>query len=171
MQLSSDERPILVRFALAFALVIVGWAVLHDLHLITVEPRHFTVYHRPLLPIHSHALLAVQYALVASFGPGIAFGFLAYFAARGGTAPKSEFRVVLCGFVAVLILVELVLLTIGSSAKTTFSTHGTTLFPKNWYPELTASEVYTQTVNIGAYLFAPLSGVAYLLVVRMKRRR
>ena len=60
----------MVRFALAFAVVVVSWACLHDVYLIGIEPRHFTEYHRPLLPIRNHTLLALQYAFVATVGPG-----------------------------------------------------------------------------------------------------
>ncbi|HSH94648.1 MAG TPA: hypothetical protein VK968_10930, partial [Roseimicrobium sp.] len=55
--LSESERRTCAAFVITFALTIIVWACAHDLYLIGVEPRHFTEYHRPLLPISDHRLL------------------------------------------------------------------------------------------------------------------
>lgn len=136
-----------------------------------VEPRHFTEYHRQLLPIKNPILLAVQYATVATLGPGIAFGFLAYFASRAGVWPKRQFAGVILGFIVVLCGVEVLLLGIGSSVRKTFEAGGSLLFPDAWYPELSPGIVYTQSVNLSAYILAPLLGGLYLLLVWYLRCR
>lgn len=169
--LPQPERAQLVRFALTFAPIIVGWAVLHDLHLIHAEPRHFTEYHRPLLPLSDLRLLALQYATVATFGPGLVFGALAYAACRGGGAPKLGLPPVAIGFALVVALAEVAILALGSFSLRRFQAGGATLYPESLYPDLTPGIVYSQSVNISAYLVAPVLGVVYLTVLWIWRRR
>jgi hypothetical protein len=156
--LPPEERPIAVRFALYLALSVFGWTALHDIHLIHIEPRHFTEFHQKLLPIENLVLLALQYAFVASFGPGLLFGFLGYAFSRLGRGPKFEPWHVTKGFLLVIFSLECVLLGIGHFAWLHFERTGTVLYPKTWYPELEIGLVYTQTINISAYLLAPAVG-------------
>lgn len=168
---SPSEQPYLIRAALLFAGVVVLWAVVHDMYLISVEPRHFTEYHRELLPISNHYLLALQYATVATFGPGLCFGFLAYFACRTGSKAKASLFHVWLGFVALIIAIELVLIGLGHYSRSQFKSGLSPLYPEFLYPELSSGIVYTQTVNISAYLIAPALGALYLLCVYLKRRK
>ncbi|MFH1499184.1 MAG: hypothetical protein ABII82_15320 [Verrucomicrobiota bacterium] len=166
------ERPTRVRFVLAFAALVVGWAVLHDLWLIRVEPRHFTEFHRPLLPISDLNLLAVQYAVFATLGPGLAFGFLAHAACRGGDRPPARLVTVLAGFAVLMVAVEVVLQLLGYWSLARFKAGGDPLYPGLLYPELSDGIVFSQTVNVSAYALAPLCGAFYLLAVwRWRRRR
>lgn len=169
--LPQPERVQLARFALTFAAIIVGWAVLHDLHLIHAEPRHFTEYHRPLLPISDLRMLAIQYALVATFGPGLVFGALAYAACRAGSPPKLGLARAAGGFALVIAFAECVILALGSFSLRRFLAGGAPLYPVSLYPDLTPGIVYSQSVNISAYLVAPALGVVYLTVLWIWRRR
>lgn len=166
-----EERRTRVRFVLTFGAMVVGWAVLHDLWLIQVEPRHFTEYHRPLLPITNLGLLAVQYAFVATFGPGLAFGFLAHAACRGGMARPARLGRVAAGFAVVMALVECVLVGLGHWSLARFRAGGAPLWPAWVYPDFTDGIVFSQTVNVGAYLLAPASGAGWLAAVWLWRRR
>lgn len=158
-------------FAVAFASVIVFWAVLHDFHLMQVEPRHFTEFHRPLLPLKNHFLIALQYATVATLGPGLTFGFLACFACTSGPGKKVELRQLVVRFILLISLIELVLLSIGGLSEFVFLKSGSTLYPASFYPELSTGIVYTQTVNISAYLIAPLVSSIFLALIWKQRLR
>lgn len=165
------ERAPLARFALVFAGMVVGWAILHDLYLIRVEPRHFTEYHRPLLPITHHALLAVQYATVATFGPGLVFGFLAWLACRAGSRATVSLGRAAGGFALLMAGVEAVLLLLGAHARARIAEGRPPLYPLFAYPDQTPGILVSQTVNISAYLIAPTAGALYLLARFLARPR
>ncbi|MFH1497262.1 MAG: hypothetical protein ABII82_05485 [Verrucomicrobiota bacterium] len=167
--LPPDKQPEVVRFALVFAGIISSWAVLHDLYLIHIEPRHFTVYHRPLLPITNLWLLALQYALVATIGPGLVFGFLAWCAARGGQRQPRALAPVAGGFGLIIIAAEIIILGLGRFSLRRFHSGDGPLYPQWLYPDFTDGIIHTQSVNISAYLVAPALGALYLLVVWLRR--
>ncbi len=169
--LPPPERDQLARFALVFACIIVGWAVAHDLYLIHVEPRHFTEYHRPLLPISDLRLLALQYATVATLGPGLVFGALAYTACRAGRRRRFALRPVALGFAGVIAAGELLILALGRYSFSSYKSGAGPLYPPVLYPDLTDGIVYSQSVNISAYLIAPALGVAYLVALALSRPR
>lgn len=162
LPIPDQERPHLARFALAFAGVIVGWACLHDLYLIGIEPRHFTDYHRPLLPIKNHALLALQYASVATFGPGLAFGYLAWLACRSGRRTPRRLRTSLAGFAVLMLCVEIALVLLGRQAMQRATAGLPPVYPAWVYPDETAGILTSQTINVTAYWLAPLCGVVFL---------
>lgn len=167
--LPPEEHAHAVCFALVFAGIIAGWAILHDWHLIHVEPRHFTEYHRPLLPLTNLWLLALQYAFVATIGPGLVFGFLAWCAARGGGRRPRTLGRVAGGFAAVIVVAELIILGLGRFSLQRFQAGGAPLYPEWLYPDFTDGIVYTQSVNLSAYLVAPTLGAVYLLAVWLRR--
>jgi hypothetical protein len=167
----SQESSHLLRFVVAFASIIVTWAMVHDLHLMAVEPRHFTEFHPPLLDLKSPPLLAAQYAVVATSGPALAFGFFAYFACRSVPLPKVSLLKPAVGLVAVLIIIEMLLRWMGHHARVRWVTTHTTMLPAILFPERTPDLVYTQTINLAAYLIAPLSGALYLLAIWGWRKR
>lgn len=169
--LPPPERDQLARFALAFAAIIVAWAIAHDLYLIHVEPRHFTEYHRPLLPIRDLRLLALQYATVATLGPGLVFGALAYAACRAGRRRRLALRPAALGFAGVIAAGELVILALGRYSFSSYKAGAGTLYPPALYPDLTDGIVYSQSVNISAYLVAPALGAAYLAALALFRPR
>lgn len=158
----NGERGPLVRFALVFCGLVVGWACLHDLYLISIEPRHFTEYHRPLLPIQHHGPLALQYATVATTGPGLVFGFLAWLACRAGPRRPVSLVRAARGFAIVMTLVEAGLVLLGAYARERFAQGLAPLYPPWAYPDETLGILVTQTINISAYLLAPLAGTLYL---------
>ncbi len=162
---SSSERPYVLRFTLFFAIVITAWVVIHDVHLMAVEPRHFTEFHREVLPLSNLNLLAVQYALIASLGPAVLYGFLAYFACRTFSFYPVELMKCGCGFILLICLFEYGLLCVGRYAYNQFITTGETLYPKTFYPELSDGIIYTQSVNVSAYLFVPPLAGLYLLLI------
>jgi hypothetical protein len=166
-----SERPHLTKTLALFAGVVVTWAVLHDIHLAQIEPRHFSEYHRELLAITNPILLAIQYAVVATLGPGLAFGFLAYTACRLGSRQKARLVPACAGFVGVLIVVEVALRFIGHSSREMVLAGKNPLYPLALYPELSPGIVYTQTVNISAYLLAPTAGSLYLACLYFRRKR
>lgn len=159
------------RYVLAFAVAIVTWAVLHDVYLIGIEPRHFTEFHRPLLPLQNHFLLALQYAVVASLGPGLLFGFIAWSAACRGSRTGCPLGWALGGFILVLLAVELILRGIGHEASLRYGRNQPPIYPEAFYPEQSQGIVYTQTVNISAYLLAPSGGLAYLGFMFLLRKK
>ena len=169
--LAETERPHLVRFVITFALTIVTWACAHDLYLIHVEPRHFTEYHRPLLPITNHALLALQYATIATFGPGMVFGALAWAVSRRGDRPPHTLRFAWILFVPTILLVETATLLVGSYARSRHAAGLPLPYPDSFYPDNTAGIAYSQSVNLTAYLGAVTLGGAYLLTLFLLRHR
>jgi hypothetical protein len=175
-RVAETERGPLARFMLGFAATIVAWAVVHDMVLIHVEPRHFTEYHRPLLPIPADCLgaLAAQYAIVATVGPGLAFGALAWAAcraglARGWGAPVPLARA-LGGFAVLMIGIELSFWLVGAWAAARWAAQAPPLYPSWTYPELSRGIVITQTINLSAYLGAPSAGALYLVACAWRRR-
>lgn len=164
LPIPEHERRPLARFMLSFAGLILAWAFLHDLYLIGVEPRHFTDYHRPLLPLSHHGLLALQYAVVATLGPGLAFGFLAWLACRAGPRAPLPLASALAGFAGLLLGIEVLLLSLGALARARLAAGLPPLYPPQAYPDSTPGIVVTQTINISAYLVAPVAGALYLLL-------
>ncbi len=170
--LPPEEHALAARFILIFAGIIAGWAILHDWYLIHVEPRHFTVYHRPLLPLTNLWLLALQYAFVATVGPGLVFGFLAWCAARGGRRRRPfTLGPVAGGFAAVIGVAELIILGLGRFSLRRFQAGDGPLYPEWLYPDFTDGIVHSQSVNLSAYLVAPALGAIYLAAVWLRRPR
>lgn len=162
-------RPLLPRFVIAYAATIVAWACAHDLYLIGAEPRHFTEYHRTLLPVENHVVLAIQYATVATLGPGMVFGALACIVSAAGRrtplSPRSSWFLLL-PFVAAI---EIVALAAGAWAR---MRHGQGLslpYPAWLYPDDTAGIAYSQSVNLTAYAGAFVFGGLHLAALHWLR--
>ena len=171
LPIAENERAPLTRFALVFCGMIVTWACLHDLYLIGVEPRHFTEYHRPLLPIKHHGLIALQYATVATLGPGLVFGFLAWLACRAGKRRFVSLSRAAQGFALVMAVVETALLLLGAHARERCEQGLAPLYPLWAYPDQSPGILVTQTVNISAYVLAPAVGALYLAAIFLTRSR
>lgn len=170
LPIPETERPHVGRFALTFGGMVVAWACLHDAYLIHVEPRHFTLYHQPLLPLQNLWLLAVQYAVVATLGPGLAFGFLAWAACRTGARKRVSLQRAATGFAIVMVCVELMLLGVGLVARARLANGAPPLYPAWIYPDVTPGIIVSQTINVSAYLGAPIIGALYLVLLRLKRK-
>lgn len=169
LPLDENERRNLAAFVIAFGVTIVAWASAHDLYLIRVEPRHFTDYHRPLLPITNHALLALQYATVATFGPGMVFGAAAYASARIGRSPRISVRRAWWAFLPFIVVIEGAALLAGELGRSRHAADSTPLFPAWVYPDATAGIAYSQSVNVTAYLAAAVFGALYLALLYLGR--
>lgn len=169
--LPDAERPHLARFVLTFTVTIVAWAIAHDLYLIHVEPRHFTEYHRPLLPITNHALLAIQYATVATLGLGMVFGAIAWAVSRLGPHPKNSLCLAWLLFAPTLLVIEAATLLVGTYARSRHAAGLPLPYPDWLYPDNTAGIAYSQSVNLTAYLGAATLGAAYLLALLLLRYR
>lgn len=172
--LSGGERHEASRFVIGFGVTIILWACVHDLYLIGVEPRHFTVYHRSLLPLSNHALLALQYATVATLGPGMVFGAIAFAVCRLGRWTPLNFWPAWFLFLPFVALIEVAALCLGHYAAHRFEAGLALPYPETLYPDSTAGIAYTQSVNITAYLGAAVLGGMYQLVlflVRLRRAR
>jgi hypothetical protein len=165
----SERRPLVI-FVTGFTLLVLVWACLHDMALMRMEPRHFTEFHRTLLPLASPVWLAVQYAVVATLGPGMVFGALAWAMCRlGNRHPKLQPGVPFLLFVPLLLLMELAARVIGRMALLRHKAGLPSFFPEYWYPEQTSGIVYTQTVNITTYLAAVAGGMVFLAGLRLLR--
>jgi hypothetical protein len=171
LPISDSERTQLARFVIVFALTIVAWACAHDLYLISIEPRHFTEYHRPLLPIHNHALLAIQYAIIATFGPGMVFGALACAASVVGKRPPHSLRFAWAWFVPFIFAIEATALGVGTWARSLHAAGLPLPYPDWLYPDDTAGIAYSQSVNLTAYLGAAVLGGLYLGLLILLRTK
>lgn len=165
------ERGACAAFVITFALTIMAWASLHDLYLISVEPRHFTAYHRPLLPLSDHRLLALQYATVATLGPGMVFGALAFIASRLGARTPLTLGYAWRWFLPIMVLVEASTLIVGAWARKLHVSGAPLPYPAELYPDNTAGIAYSQSVNITAYLAAAGLGGTYLLTLWLVRKK
>ncbi|MDF3057680.1 MAG: hypothetical protein K0R17_1895 [Rariglobus sp.] len=168
--LDENERRILATFVITYGLSIVTWAFLHDLHLISVEPRHFTEYHRPLLPLSNHGLLALQYATVATLGPGMAFGAVTFAVCRLGSWPRIGAGPAWRTFLPFVAAIEISALLTGALARSRHAAGLSLPYPEMLYPDTTAGIAYSQSVNITAYLAAVIFGAGYQLTLLIRRR-
>lgn len=148
-----------------------AWASLHDLYLIGIEPRHFTAYHRPLLPLSDHRLLALQYATVATLGPGMVFGALAFVACRLGSRTPRSLGCAWRLFLPVIAIIEGSTLIVGAWARSRHAIGASLPYPDALYPDSTAGIAYSQSVNITAYLAAAGFGGLYLVTSWLTRKR
>lgn len=170
LPLPESERRTCAAFVMVYGLTIIAWAAAHDLYLIGVEPRHFTAYHRPLLPLSDHRLLALQYATVATLGPGMVFGALAFAACRLGPRPAHTLGVAWWWFVPVIALIETCTLLVGELARIRHVDGEPPPYPEALYPDATAGIAYSQSVNITAYLAAAVFGGLYLVALWLGRK-
>jgi len=156
------ERRTLARFVIVFALTIMAWAAAHDL---------FTEYHRPLLPLSDHRLLALQYATVATLGPGMVFGALAFAACRLGPRASHSLRFAWRLFLPFIVLIEASTLAVGAWARARYAAGQSLPYPDWLYPDTTAGIAYSQSVNVTAYLAATAFGGCYLVTLAWISRR
>jgi hypothetical protein len=169
--LDDHERRTFTVFVIGYALTIVLWAFAHDLYLIGVEPRHFTDYHRPLLPLSNHGLLALQYAIVATLGPGMVFGAITFAVCRLGPWPTIKASHAWCSFLPFVFLIECTCLLVGAFARFRHIAGESLPYPRTLYPDSTEGIAYSQSVNITAYLAAAVFGFVYLVFLATRRIR
>jgi hypothetical protein len=166
VRMPETQRRACAAFVITFGFTVVAWACVHDLYLIHIEPRHFTEYHRALLPISDHRLLALQYATVATFGPGMVFGALAFATSRlGSQRTPHTLRFAWLGFLPVIALIETSALLVGQLASHRHLAGRSLPYPAWLYPDETAGIAYSQSVNLTAYPAAAVFGGLYLLTL------
>lgn len=168
----ADEKRLFVRFALSFMGYISLWAILHDQIIIRIDSRHFTDYHRPILNISNHTLLAIQYGFIATFGLGLVFGMMTYCVSRFGRLRKLPFKDVFLRFMVLSLIVEFICLILGYLEHLYYGSHREHLFyPDFVFPDSTHGIAITQTMNISAYLLAGVSAFIFWTYLYFMRKR
>lgn len=160
--LEDSERVEFARFVLGVCVMVVVWAVFHDAHLMGVEPRHFRVFHDPLLAIENDVMFAAQYAMVATTGPGMLLGGLGFVVCRLGRRKRLGMGAMVVGLVGGLWVLEVVCRGIGRMSVGRFLKGEELVYPSEWYAELSEGMVYTQTVNVTGYLGGAAVGLCLL---------
>ncbi|QYY35833.1 hypothetical protein [Ruficoccus sp. ZRK36] len=163
-----EEYPVFFKIVLGTAAIVVAYGILHDQYLIRVCERHFTVYHPQYFPTANITLLAVCFAMMATFGPGMVLGYLMYAAARWGSRVKAGTRAVLTSVLVVVLALEVVCVTAGRLAPWLLQ-HSLLPFPMSWYPDSTTGILITQTTQLVAYFMAPV--FSFLALARIYCRR
>jgi hypothetical protein len=165
-----EEQSAFFRIVLGTAAMVVAYGIIHDQYLIRVSPSHFTDYHPDIFPTSNPTLLALGFAVMATFGPGLALGYLMYAAARLGRRKKASPKRVYLTILVLLLALELIAVSAGLLAPT-LNTHRLLPFPPSWYPDSTTGILITQTTQMVCYLAAgPLSLLA-LASVYFKREK
>ncbi|CAA6677437.1 MULTISPECIES: hypothetical protein [unclassified Lentimonas] len=166
-----EKRPAFIRHVWVYALTIILWAVLHDLILISIEPRHFTEFHTKLYPFQNHLLLVLEYATVATFGPGMMFGIITFALTQLGRwrAPLS-FSFAYKRFFILIFSIETLCLLAGHIDSSRYQPNLThTFYPEQWYPDNSVGIAFTQTANITAYLSAAIGSAIFFLYLQWSR--
>lgn len=172
LPITKEKHPAFIRHAWVYSLTIVIWAVLHDLILISVEPRHFTEFHSRLYPFENHVLLAIEYAMVATFGLGMMFGIITFVISQLGKPDEPlSFTFAYKRFFILLFSIETLSLLAGfidSNRIKQGLNHS--FYPDAWYPDTTTGIAFTQTANISAYLLALVGSAIFFLYLFKSRR-
>lgn len=156
---------------IGIGLTIAAWAWAHDLHLIGVEPRHFTEYHWQLLPLSNPALLALQYAVIATLGPGMVFGAAAFVVCRLGVRPRLSPVIAWLSLLPFVAMIEAASRLMGTIARERRLAGLAPPYSEAFYPDETAGIAYTQSANITAYAAAVAAGTLYLAALWWLRCR
>jgi hypothetical protein len=165
-----SEHRVLAWFVITFGLTVTAWASAHDLYLIGVEPRHFTEFHVPLLPISDLRLLAIQYAVIATLGPGMALGAMAFAICRLGSRMPHSLITAWRLFLPFIAIIEATSWIVGKLAVARLNAGELLPYPETLYPENTPGIVYTQSVNITAYIAAIIFAGIYLITLWLLRK-
>ncbi|MBC2593291.1 hypothetical protein H5P28_03355 [Ruficoccus amylovorans] len=153
------EYPAFFKIVLGTAAMVVAYGILHDQYLIRVSARHFTEFHPAIFDTENITLLALGFAVMATFGPGLVLGYLMYAAARLGQRVRAEPGGVFLTVLVLLLLLELIAVSTGQLAPL-LNEHDLLPFPPELYPDSTPEILITQTTQLVAYLLAPvLSGL------------
>ena len=165
------QHAAFIRHAWTYSLTIIIWAILHDLILISVEPRHFTEFHTGFYPFENPALLAIEYAAVATFGLGMMFGMITFAVTQLGRARSPlNFAFAYKRFFILLFCIESLSLLSGYIDRIRIQkglTHA--FYPELWYPDATTGIAFTQTANITAYLCAAIGSAIFFLYLAWSR--
>jgi len=165
------QHAAFIRHAWTYSLTIIIWAILHDLILISVEPRHFTEFHTGLYPFENPALLVIEYAVVATFGLGMMFGIITFALTQlGRWRSPLNFAFAYKRFFFLLFCIESLSLVSGYIDRIRIQKgliHA--FYPELWYPDATTGIAFTQTANITAYLSATIGSAIFFLYLAWSR--
>ncbi len=152
--------------ALGACALVTAFGVLNDQAIVALAPQHFTVFHPPYFPFHQPWLIALCFSLVATVGPGFAWGIVLYWASHYGPGPIVGPRPVLIGVLVVLLLTVIAAWGLGWRVHLT----GEPLYPQFFYPTDDKILYLTQTVQLTNYLVGLLGAFTWLLAVAIYRK-
>jgi hypothetical protein len=143
-----------------FALTL-GYGLANDQWIVAIAPEHFTLYHPHYFPFEAAWAQALCFALVATGGPGLAWGILLYWAARYGKGPQIGRRTILIGAAVVLVITGGIAWGLGWHVSVT----GQPLYPIYFYPSEDENLYVSQTVQLTNYLVGVLGAAGWLLTI------
>jgi len=161
----SSHRDFLPIALGTFALV-TGFGILNDQAIVAIAPSHFTVYHPHYFPFQAPWLLALCFAVVATGGPGLAWGIVLYWAGHYGPGPVIGPRATLSGVAVVILLTVIAAWSLG------WKVHGTgqPLYPRFFYPTDDQALFITQTVQLTNDLVGLAGAFTWLLAIAIYRK-
>jgi hypothetical protein len=143
-----------------FALVL-AYGVLNDQAIAAISPLHFALYHPHYFPFANVHLQALCFALVATGGPGLAWGILLYWVSNYGLGPVVRRRAAILGAAAVVLGTALAAWGIGWREWTTNQPPYPTFFFPSDDPRLN----FSQTVQLTNYIAGFLGAAGWLLAI------
>ncbi len=157
----SRRHPDLLPTVLGVFALVVGYAIVNDQFIAAIAPIHFTVYHPHYFPFEQAWILALCFSLVATTGPGLAWGFLLYWAGHFGAAPVARRRVIFVGAAVVILVTTAAAWGQGWQVAKT----GVVPYPKYFYPIEDDHLNVTQTVQLTNYLVGAAGAALWVLLV------
>jgi hypothetical protein len=148
-----------------FALV-TFYGLVNDQGIVAIAPEHFTVFHPHFFPFKQPWAIALCFALVATGGPGLAWGILLYWMGHYGPGPTVGARATLT------LVVIIVLLTAAAAWGLGWHVHHTGVppYPEFFYPTNSKGLIITQTVQLTNYLVGLLGAFASLCAIALYRK-
>ncbi len=157
----SRPRPDLLPTVFGVLAFVTSYAIVNDQFIAAIAPIHFTIYHPHIFPFQQAWLLALCFSLVATTGPGLAWGFVLYWAAHFGSGPVPRRRVILVGAGMVLFITAVVAWGLGWRVAQT----GVLPYSKFFYPIEDDNLNVTQTVQLTNYLVGASGAALWVLAV------
>jgi hypothetical protein len=148
-----------------FALVTL-FGIFNDQAIVRIAPEHFTVFHPHYFPVQQPGLLALCFAVVATGGPGLAWGIALYWAGHYGPGPAVGTRATISGVLLVLFI------TVASAWSLGWHVHQShqPLYPRFFYPTDEIPLYITQTVQLTNYLVGVSGALVWIAAIQLYRR-
>jgi len=157
----SRPRPDLLPTVFSVLVFVTSYAIVNDQLIAAFAPIHFTVYHPQIFPFKQAWALALGFSLVATIGPGLAWGFVLYWAAHFGSGPVPARRNILLGAGAVVIVTAASAWGLGWHVAKT----GVLPYSKFFYPIENDNLNVTQTIQLTNYLVGASGAALWTLAV------
>lgn len=141
-----------------FALVL-AYGIINDQAIATISPDHFALYHPHYFPFANVHLQALCFALVATGGPGLAWGILLYWAGHYGLGPIVSRKATIVGAVIVVLITAATAWGIGW--REWFSHQPP--YPQFFFPSEDPRLYFSQTVQLTNYLVGFIGAAGWLL--------